>query len=228
MKPLALLGLTLTLTACGPDTTALDVFDGSAGGGGGEAGGGGGGTGGAVRGRRDGSIEDTGGSGGSGTGGSGTGGSTGGSGGSGDGGSGGGIGPDAGLPSKDALPPGDAASQCDVCAGYVKEYADAIKQEQVCNPNVPNQCLKQTQGSLSCGCSVWVTNTFASDAVRKRFADAGCIKCQRFSVCPAIACVAPGTGVCTPVSAASDPAPPGSRPAPIVAPPPQGQCMTKY
>ena len=44
-------------------------------------------------------------------------------------------------------------------------------------------------------------------------------------VCPAIACVNPGMGSCVPVMAAADP---GGGAAPIVAPPPMGQCMTKF
>ena len=212
MKPLALLGLALALTTCGPNTTALDPVDGGANGTGGA---GEGGFGGAGRGRPDGSIEDSGGSGGS------TGGTTGGSGGA-TGGSGGGTGgstvPDAGPP--DAKP--DAGDLCQTCAAYAVEYGDAIRKEQACNPLVASQCAKQTPGQLNCGCPVWVTTTVLSDDVRQRYIAAGCQKCQRLIACPAIACAKPGMGVCTPVAAAQDPV------SPIVAPPPKGQCMSKF
>jgi hypothetical protein len=215
MKPLALLGLALAMTSCGPDTTALDPIDSGSGGGAGGEGGAGGGPG---RGRPDGSIEVTGGSGGS-TGGGG--GSTGGSGGA-TGGSGGSQ-PDAGADAGkvDAAPKKDASDMCEACNAFVTEYGEAIRNEQVCNPAVANQCVKQTPGQLTCGCPVWVTTTVLSDDVRARFVAAGCLKCFRFMACPAIACVNPGVGACVPVAAAGDPA------APIVAPPPKGQCMSK-
>lgn len=230
MKPLACLGLALALTSCGPDTTALDPIDAGLGGAGGE---GGSGSGGAGRAHPDGSIEVTGGSGGSATGGSG--GSTGGTGGSATGGTGGSAtggtggnrpdaGPDAARP--DAQPMTDAASMCDACAAFAAEYAEAIRKEQICDPasaSPINQCGKQTPGSLTCGCPVWVTTTVLSDDVRQRFIAAGCQKCVRFTACPAIACVNPGvSGVCV-ASAAS----PG---APIAIPPttPKGRCTAKY
>ncbi|HXU80997.1 MAG TPA: hypothetical protein VN914_06350, partial [Polyangia bacterium] len=179
MKLLALLGLAaLALTSCGPDTTALDPIDSGSGGGAGGEGGAGGGPG---RGRPDGSIEVTGGSGGK-TGGNG--GSTGGSGGS-TGGSGGSQ-PDAGVDAGnvDASPKKDASDMCEACNAFVVEYGNAIRNEQVCNPAVANQCVKQTPGQLTCGCPVWVTTTVLSDDVRARFVAAGCLKCFRFMACP--------------------------------------------
>src|SRR4051794_32569995 len=131
MKPLVLLGLTLALTSCGRDGTALAPPDAGTGGTG-TAGTGGSGSGGAGRGHPDGSIEVTGGTGGA-TGGAG--GSTGGSSGSGGstGGSGGTVGPDAGLP--DAQPMGDAGDPCQTtCPALVAEYGNALRQELVCNP----------------------------------------------------------------------------------------------
>jgi hypothetical protein len=216
MKRLGWLTLTLVLTACSADTTALDPT--GTGGTGTAGGGGSSGSGGAGRGRPDGSIEATGGTGGSG-------GSTGGAGGS-MGGTGGSVKPDAGPPDmgRSDGPPADAGDICQACTGFVTEYANAIRKEQACNPTAPNQCLKQTPGQLTCGCPVWVTTTVLSDDVRARFQAAGCLKCFRFTACPAIACVNPGTGVCVPVMAAGDP--PGGG-VPIVAPP-MGQCMTKF
>jgi hypothetical protein len=214
MKHLVLLGSVLFLTACGSDTTALDVRDAAPGGGGG--GDSTGGAGGASRGRTDGSIVDPGSGGTTGSGGSlgstgGTGGTT--------------VPPDAGAPDvvvpKDVQPNPDADELCgQTCPGLMQAYAEAIKKEQVCDPAAPNQCLKQTQGQLVCGCSVWVTTTVISDAVRKSFLDAGCARCIRFTACPAIACVNPGVGACKAVSAQAD--------RPIAPPPAQGQCMAKF
>jgi hypothetical protein len=222
MKRLAWLGLTLLLTSCSHDGTALDGTGGN--GTGGNGGGSTGGSGGAGRGHPDGSIEVTGGSGGGDTGGSG--GATGGTGGA-TGGTGGSLPPDAGMPDagKGDGPPVDAGDMCAACNAFITEYANAIRKEQVCNPTAPNQCLKQTPGQLTCGCPVWVTSTVLSDDVRTRFQAAGCLtKCFRFIACPAIACVNPGTGACVPVMALADP-PAIAVPVP---PLPMGQCMSKF
>ena len=168
MNRLAWLGLTLSLTACSANHTALDPIDGGTGG----SGMGSGGSGGAGRAHPDGSIEVTGGTGGDP---GGTGGSAGGSGGA-MGGTGGTVALDAGPPDAkpDAARMPDAADMCQACSAFVSEYADAIRKEQVCNPGAPNQCLKQTPGSLVCGCPVWVTSTVLTDDVRMRFGAAGC------------------------------------------------------
>jgi hypothetical protein len=248
MKRLAWLSLTVFLTACGTDTTALNV-DAGRGAGTGGTGDGSGGNGGAGRGRPDGSIEvtggtgdDTGGTGGStgGTGGStgGTGGSTGGTGGStgGTGGSTGGAGgstggavgtggatggsggPDGGAPDARMA---DAGDSCQACAGFALEYANAIRMEQACTQGAPGQCMKQTPGQLTCGCPVWVNTTALSDDVRSRYVAAGCTKCRPFIACPAIACVFPGVGTCGPLAAGSGGA---ATPAPNL----NGQCTSKF
>jgi hypothetical protein len=228
----SLLPLALTVVACGRDMTGLAVGDGGGGSGGAS---GSGGQGGATRGRPDASIDDRGGSGGGGTGGAGSGGSGGigggGTGGGGSGGAGGAIdagtrdaaGPDASTGNRDTRA-ADTADACNACQGFFGDYAIALRQEQACNPDAPNQCLKMTPSSLVCGCPVWVTTTVATDAIRQRFLDAGCGRCPNFQACPAIACVNPGTGVCVRVSAAPEPDP--ARP--IVAPPPGGQCMSQF
>jgi hypothetical protein len=218
MKRLAWLTLTLVLASCSTNGSALDPGTGGSGGGGDSTGG----SGGAGRGHPDGSIEVTGGTGGDGTGGvptGGTGGAMGGTGGA-MGGTGGSVTPDAGAPDAGTT---DAANMCQACAAFATEYANGIRKEQACNPAVPNQCLKQTPGQLTCGCPVWVTTTVLSDDVRMRYQAAGCLKCFGLIACPAIACVNPGTGACVPVMAAGDPAI-----AVPVPPLPMGQCMSKF
>jgi hypothetical protein len=217
MSSRALLALMVSLAACGgAGSTALGV-DGGAGVGGGD-----GGTGGVVRGHNDsGFLDDD----------AGLGGSGGGDGGSGGGGSGGSTMIDASPPldsapdvsvKKDARPVPDAQDICQTtCLSLEQDYQVAVKADQKCFNGVAGQCAKQVPGGLQCGCPVWVNSTVATDAIRKRFNDAGCNRC--IHPCPAIACVNPGTGVCSPATAFVPVFLPDG--AAVIAPPPAGQCM---
>jgi hypothetical protein len=85
------------------------------------------------------------------------------------------------------------ASSCNELAA---EYAELLEEAQVCNPDIDRpQCTVEVQSSLLCGCPTWANedNTEAIEAMRQLEKQASdCIV-----PCPAILCVAPGTGLCS-------------------------------
>ncbi len=92
-------------------------------------------------------------------------------------------------------PTADPCASTGQCTTLETEYRDAIAKDQVCTTGANNQCQQNVSSALACGgCTAWVNTKTTTDAVRKRWQDAGCNTCLR--ICPAIACVAPGTGTC--------------------------------
>ncbi len=132
-------------------------------------------------------------------------GSTAGSGGSTNGGSGGagGVRLDGGASDAGTRDSGADVNLADICgvagacSAIEREWNDAVRKDQACSPGI-SQCATQVNGIGCGGCPVLVNGTVNTDAVRKKWQDAGCARCIR--ICPAILCVAPGRGVCEPVA----------------------------
>jgi hypothetical protein len=83
------------------------------------------------------------------------------------------------------------------CEKLTQAYATALEEAKACNANSgKDQCTEQFASNLSCGCPVFV-NPENKDAIAElqRLQKEGA-KCM--TVCPAIACVEPGSGVCEP------------------------------
>jgi hypothetical protein len=137
------------------------------------------------------------------TGTAGTGGQSGKAGSSGDGGKGGKAGSsgDAGKTGTD----GGASDAGDVCAALQAEYAAAIAAGQKCNLALNRlTCQLKVNSSLRCpGCTVSVDDDKPAMAVQAKWAESGCAK--KIAICPAIACINPGRGLCD-----ANPADPGS------------------
>ena len=122
----------------------------------------------------------------------------------------------------DSTPPSyDTADLCSgTCQMYEDEYQAALVRARICTPNVKLQCQMTAGTGLKClGCKVWVNSNVELDAIRMKWADAGCAKCTK--LCPAIACRSLTTGIChSKMLAAQDP---GDR----ILPPPMvtGTCL---
>jgi hypothetical protein len=86
----------------------------------------------------------------------------------------------------------DAPESCDALE---TEYATAFEDARACNPlSRVAQCQMTASSSLPCpSCTVHVDTATRLDDIRARWTKAAC----RAGLCPAIACVLPGTGVCT-------------------------------
>jgi hypothetical protein len=150
---------------------------GTAGSGGGTAGSGGGttGSGGGTTGSGGGTTGAGGGAAGAGGGATGAGGSTAGHNGGGQGGHG--TGKDGG----------------ETCAELETDYSDALTAARKCTPGAANQCQQLVDLSISCpGCKGYVNDATTLDTIAGEWKDQNC----KGGFCPAIACIAPGTGVC--------------------------------
>ena len=81
----------------------------------------------------------------------------------------------------------------ETCAELETDYSDALTAARKCTPGAANQCQQLVDLSISCpGCKGYVNDATTLDTIAGEWKDQGC----KASVCPAIACVAQGTGVC--------------------------------
>jgi len=87
--------------------------------------------------------------------------------------------------------PADAG---DECAKLRAEYDAAFKEARMCNPAAQAlQCQATASASLPCGgCVTHVQSSTTLDQIRAKWEGMNC----RSGICPAIACIAPGTGAC--------------------------------
>jgi hypothetical protein len=78
-------------------------------------------------------------------------------------------------------------------------YATALTKAKMCSANASNQCQFLVSTSLSCpGCMTHVNDTGEIASLQIMYQQAGCNSMPH--VCPAIACVNPGTGACVPIN----------------------------
>ncbi|HEY6478098.1 MAG TPA: hypothetical protein VI456_16085 [Polyangia bacterium] len=186
MRHLVWLSGVLLALSCAVDNSNLNVDAGGSGGAGGTStGAGGSATGGG------GGVTSTGGAGAggnaTGAGGSGTGGRKGTGG---DGALGGTIGTGGGKGQGGQA----GAASCDALAA---DYSNALTAAKGCTPGAASQCQQLVDTSLSCpGCKTYVNDVTMLNAIDDEWTAAGCASMPH-GVCPAIACIAPGQGVCT-------------------------------
>ena len=86
------------------------------------------------------------------------------------------------------------------CAELVNEYSAALPAAEACTSGAANQCQQLVPLSLSIctGCEHYVTDAKTLNAIRAQWTSQGCNLTTALTVCPAIACVNPGTaGACT-------------------------------
>ena len=85
----------------------------------------------------------------------------------------------------------------ETCAELETDYSDALMAARKCTPGAANQCQQLVGLSISCsGCKGYVNDATTLDTIAGEWKDQGC----KVSVCPAIACIAQGTGVCVSTS----------------------------
>lgn len=196
-----------------PGSGGAHASGGTLGSGGKTGGGGKTGSGGAIGngGSAIGGVTGSGGNGGfsTGSGGAGPGGHSG-TGGSGDGGHGGigtggksmGTGGSAGTPGTGGVGGGGGqggqGGDSRACAQLVDEYAKALEEARACTPGATDQCQFMASPVLS-SCNscpqVAVDDTSQLTAIRSQYFARGCATA---TLCPAIACVIPGTRTCAP------------------------------
>ena len=85
------------------------------------------------------------------------------------------------------------------CAELANEYSAALPAAEACTPGAANQCQQLVPLSLSIctGCQHYVTDATTLNALRTQWTNQGCNLTTALIVCPAIACVNPGTaGAC--------------------------------
>jgi hypothetical protein len=83
------------------------------------------------------------------------------------------------------------------CSQLQNEYAAALPQARSCSPNSGGtQCAQQAPSTLGCSCQTSVNDKNQLDQIQTRWTVAGCQ-----TVCPAIACIAPRSGICLPADA---------------------------
>jgi len=87
---------------------------------------------------------------------------------------------------------GTGGGTADSCTQLQNEYAAALPQARSCSPNSGGgQCEQQAPSTLGCSCQTVVNDKSQLDQIQNRWTVAGCQ-----TVCPAIACLAPTTGIC--------------------------------
>ncbi len=87
---------------------------------------------------------------------------------------------------------GGAGGAGETCAQLQNEYAAALPQAKSCSPNSGGgACDQQAPSTLGCSCQTSVNNKNTLDQIQSRWDQAGCQ-----AACPAIACIAPRSGVC--------------------------------
>ena len=81
------------------------------------------------------------------------------------------------------------------CAELATEYSAAVPAAEACTPGAANQCQQLVPLSLSIctGCQHYVTDATTLNALRTQWTNQGCNLTTALIVCPAIACINPGT-----------------------------------
>lgn len=81
-----------------------------------------------------------------------------------------------------------------VCDQYEEEYQAALPKARVCSSLTKSPCQLQRPESLSCGCTIWVNQADALDAITAKWDKSGCAKCIRS--CPPRLCTVLRTSEC--------------------------------
>ncbi len=81
------------------------------------------------------------------------------------------------------------------CANLEADYRAALIEAKTCNPRAAAlQCQTLVNTSVSCpGCTTHVENAAQLQEIEKKWVASGCKR----GICPAIACINPGFGVCS-------------------------------
>jgi hypothetical protein len=93
------------------------------------------------------------------------------------------------------------------CAELANEYSAALPAAEACTPGAANQCQQLVPLSLSIctGCEHYVTDATTLNALRTQWTNQGCNLTTALIVCPAIACINPGTaGDCVAVDGSAN------------------------
>jgi len=93
------------------------------------------------------------------------------------------------------------------CAELASEYSAALPAAEACTPGAANQCQQLVPLSLSIctGCEHYVTDATTLNALRTQWTNQGCNLTTALIVCPAIACISPGTaGDCVAVDGSAN------------------------
>jgi hypothetical protein len=93
------------------------------------------------------------------------------------------------------------------CSELVSEYSAALPAAEACTSGAANQCRQLVPLSLSIctGCEHYVTNATTLNAIRAQWTNQGCNLTTALIVCPAIACINPGTaGDCVAVDGSAN------------------------
>jgi hypothetical protein len=93
------------------------------------------------------------------------------------------------------------------CAELATEYSAALPAAEACTPGAANQCQQLVPLSLSIctGCEHYVTDATTLNALRTQWTNQGCNLTTALIVCPAIACINPGTaGDCVAVDGSAN------------------------
>jgi hypothetical protein len=90
---------------------------------------------------------------------------------------------------------GQAVDSGVTCAELANEYSAALPAAEACTPGAANQCQQLVPLSLSIctGCEHYVTDATSLNAIRTQWTNQGCNLTTALTVCPAIACINPGT-----------------------------------
>jgi hypothetical protein len=83
----------------------------------------------------------------------------------------------------------------ETCAQIETDYGNALSAARQCTPGAMNQCQHLVETSLACpGCKEYVNDVTNLNAISTEWNDQDCSSTT--TICPAIACVTPGTGTC--------------------------------
>ena len=81
----------------------------------------------------------------------------------------------------------------ETCAQLETDYSAALTAARKCTPGAADQCQQLVDLSVSCpGCKGYVNDATTLNTIATEWKNQDC----KAGVCPAIACIAPGTGVC--------------------------------
>lgn len=93
------------------------------------------------------------------------------------------------------------------CAELASEYSAALPAAEACTPGAANQCQQLVPLSLGicAGCEHYVTDATTLNALRTQWTNQGCNLTTALIVCPAVACISPGTaGDCVAVDGSAN------------------------
>ncbi|HSY38557.1 MAG TPA: hypothetical protein VLA79_03485, partial [Polyangia bacterium] len=93
------------------------------------------------------------------------------------------------------------------CAELASEYSAALPAAEACTRGAANQCQQLVPLSLSIctGCEHYVNDATTLNALRTQWTNQGCNLTTALIVCPAIACISPGTaGDCVAVDGSAN------------------------